>query len=85
MSEIYVAKNGGVIVSIVRAESEKLANAYWHGQGLFPHSVEVVPELPQDHPTGVIPILSTVDLADFYHNMSRSPDRGKYLVVSKHR
>jgi len=59
---IVIAKNyKDKIIGIVNAENKKLANAFWHGRGIIPHSVTTEDDfMPLDeHPHGVYPILET--------------------------
>jgi len=79
---IYVAKNyDGRVVSVVLAKSYELAQAYWQGQGLFPHSVDQWTEKAlEDHPTGVLPILKTMVKTIHPYDISRTTE---ILVVDK--
>ena len=58
---IFVAKNyDGYVESVVLAKSYELAQAFWQGQGIFPHSVDIRNESDlKDHLTGVLPIVKT--------------------------
>ena len=58
---ILIAKTyDGKIENIVFSKSRELAVAYWHGKGIHPHSIHTVCDRDmEDHPTGVLPILST--------------------------
>jgi hypothetical protein len=62
---ILIAYNQkGYVISIVVTKSMDLANAYWQGAGIFPHSIKNVDDpnhfIPlSEHTTGVYPILKT--------------------------
>jgi len=58
---VYVAKDyDGYPIDVVLTQSEQLAHAYWHGKGVVAHSVSILSDNDlADHPTGVLPILST--------------------------
>jgi hypothetical protein len=64
---VYIAKNyEGTPLDVVFAVNEQLATAYWHGKGVTPHSTQTVSDANlQDHPTGVLPIVSTKVLLPF--------------------
>lgn len=73
----------GKIIGIVNAENEKLANAFWHGRGVIPHSTKVVERdmMPLDeHPHGVYPIMETVEV-DGYKLSEFNNRNKKYLLV----
>jgi hypothetical protein len=55
---IYIAKNyDGKTISIVLARDATLANAYWQGKDIFPHSThEYTEDDLKEHITGVLPI-----------------------------
>jgi hypothetical protein len=76
---ILIAKTyDGKVENIVFSKSRELAVAYWHGKGIYPHSIHTVCDKNmEDHPTGVLPILSTkeMELSGFGKNSK------KYLVV----
>lgn len=64
---IIIAYNhNGKIISIVNAKSKELALAYWQGtKGGIPHSTKILEEdfIPlSEHPTGVMPILDTIEI-----------------------
>jgi hypothetical protein len=61
---VYIAKNyEGTPLDVVFAVNEQLATAYWHGKGVIPHSTQTVSDVNlQDHPTGVLPIVSTKEV-----------------------
>ena len=80
---LYIAKNySGQIISIISAKSKELANAYWQGKGIIPHT-ESTFDLSEDRENEkdgfVTPILKTreVELKDNW-NLSNSK---KYIVV----
>lgn len=57
---VFIANHySGVPESIVLARSRELAVAYWHGKGVIAHTIEEFDEVPEDHPTGVVPLLTT--------------------------
>lgn len=60
---IFIAKDyNGKVISIVNAKSLELANAFWQGRGVIPHTVSDLEKdyLPlEDHPTGVYELLKT--------------------------
>jgi hypothetical protein len=58
---IYIAKDfEGRVESIVQADSALLANTFWQGQNIFPHSTDVIAtEIPAGNPYRVRPILKT--------------------------
>lgn len=76
---VFIAKNyDGKTESIVLAACEELAQAYWQGKDIYPHSITEFSEKSlEDHPTGVLPILATVkkNIPDY------GPDRREYLLV----
>ena len=78
---IFIAKTyEGFVESIVLAKSQQLANVYWQGQNIYPHSVtEKTEEDLRDHPTGVLPIVRTkkIRLSAFGRNEKY------YLVIDK--
>ena len=59
--KIYIALDPeGYPESVVFAKSKELANAYWHGKGVYPYSTEEIGPIDlKDHPTGVISIASS--------------------------
>lgn len=58
---IFVAKDyEGYTESVVLAENEKLAHAYWQGTDVTACSVDRFSEQAlSNHPTGVLPIVKT--------------------------
>lgn len=74
---VFVAKRyDGKTLDVVLSATVELANAYWHGKDIIPHTVRSISD--QDlagHPTGVLPIVSTREVSvkrvgDFnYHEM----------------
>jgi len=58
---IFVAKNcDGFVESVVLARSYELAQAFWQGLGIYPHSVDTrIEQDLKEHPTGVLPIVKT--------------------------
>lgn len=79
---IFIGKNyDGYVESIVLAKSYELVQAFWQGQGQFPHSVYQLEEGQlKDHPTGVLPILKTKVQTIRPYNISRVIE---VLVVDK--
>jgi len=66
------------VENIVFSKSRELAIAYWHGKGIYPHTIHIVSdENMKDHPTGVLPILSTKRVK--IDSFGRNPK--EYLVV----
>ena len=61
---IFIAKTyDGKVESVVLAKNYGLAQAYWQGRDIFPHTVGSKEEKDlEDHPTGVIPIVKTEKL-----------------------
>jgi hypothetical protein len=80
---IFIARNGqGFIVSIIKAKSKELANAYWQGCGTDAFSIECLEtdRIPFDeHPTGVMPILETMKKS--LSKFASFPE--DYIVVKK--
>lgn len=60
----YIAQEyGDQIVGCVLAENEKLANAYFQGQDIYPHHYRILSEDDLiNHPTGVIPVFKVQHL-----------------------
>lgn len=77
---IFVAKTYfGKVESVVLADNLKLANAYWQGQDIYPHSIDERSEADlKYHPTGVLPIVTTKKLI---MRETSSGDSKEYLVV----
>lgn len=81
---IVIAKNyEGKIIGIVNAENEKLANAFWHGRGIIPHSTTTEKELMNldEHPHGVYPILETEEKTGY--DFSDFNKRNEKIIVIK--
>ncbi|KKL87303.1 hypothetical protein LCGC14_1936030 [marine sediment metagenome] len=76
---IFIAKTyDGKVENIVFSKSRELAVAYWHGKDIHPHSIHVVSDQNlENHPTGVLPILSTKKL----ELGGMTGKHRKYLVV----
>jgi len=70
---IYIARDfEGRVESILQADNKLLAQTYWQGQKVFPHSVdEISTEIPKDNPYRVRSILRTElkELSNFGRNM----------------
>lgn len=64
--KVFVALNyNGYPIGIVLSNSRRLAEAYWHGADVIPHSVNVFDQNNLiDHPTGVIPILKVKEIGE---------------------
>jgi hypothetical protein len=61
---VFIAKDyEGTPIDVILTANEKLANAYWHGKGIVPHSITIRSDADlQGHPTGVLPIVSTEEI-----------------------
>lgn len=69
-------------VDIVQAKTKEMANIFWQGKGIVPISVREFNDASlQEHPTGVVSILSTV-IKDGYAMRDVSP-RSKHVLVRK--
>jgi len=70
---IFIARDyDGTPIDVVLARNFELANAYWHGKGIFPHTHEEKNDSQlENHPTGVLPIVTTKDV-----HLHRLRDRG---------
>lgn len=74
---VFIAKTyDGRTLDVVLSATVELANAYWHGKDVIPHTVRSISDQDLvDHPTGVLPIVSTREVSvkrvgDFrYHEM----------------
>lgn len=79
---VIIARNyEGKTISIVNAKSKELAMAYWQGKDIYPHTTKCVddPEVYtplNEHPTGVYPILETIEIV-----AGRCRDDAKLLCV----
>lgn len=66
---IFIAKHyDGTPVDVVLTATAQLAQAYWQGKGIIAHTITVRSDTDlTDHPTGVLPIISTreVEAAPF--------------------
>ncbi len=83
---IYVAKNyDGYVVSVVLAKNYELANAFWQGQEIYPHSVDIRIEEKdlKDHPTGVLPIVRTREKVVRPYDISSRTGSMTLIVVDK--
>lgn len=58
---IYIAiTEMGYVENIVLARNKELADVYWQGKGVHAHAIREIQENDLlNHPTGVIPIIST--------------------------
>lgn len=61
MNLFKAADYEGNTLSVVLARSRELAEAYWQGSDIYPHSVSKIELLP-DHPTGVVPVVTTYEV-----------------------
>ena len=60
----------GTIISIVNAKSLELANAYWQGADIIPHSYRSLDDESHftplnEHPTGVYPLLKAREMEGY--------------------
>lgn len=80
---IYVAYNyDNYPINIVVSKSEELAKAYWHGKGILPNrSREITLEDLKNHPTGVLPIMSTDEKTGY--DLSNRRKEATYILVTK--
>lgn len=65
---IFIAKDyESNVLDVVLAKSYELANAFWHGRGVYPHFVDSRTENDLvGHPTGVLPIVQTKEVHSGY-------------------
>ena len=58
---IFIAKTyDGKVESVVLAKNYEVAQAYWQGKDIYPHSVNTFTEDNlKNHPAGVLPIVNT--------------------------
>ena len=77
---LYIATDfDGKIENIVLALNQELANAYWQGKGIYAHHIDVRDETDLDeHPTGVLPIVSTIEKEFYIDGKHR-----KYRLITK--
>lgn len=79
---IFIGKNyDGKVISIISAQDERSANAYWQGKDIFPHSItrfDMNEERENEQAGFVTPLLETKEV-DAYH--FRNSDK-KLLLVS---
>lgn len=69
-------------IDVVLAKSKEFATIYWQGKGVTFNSVKLYEDsMLANHPTGVMPVLSTTVL-DGYALSGRRND-AKYRLVSK--
>ena len=85
---IFIGYNyEGYTISIVNAKSRELADAYWQGAQIIPHTVKCLEKdfaSLDEHPTGVYPILRTKEqnLSSLYHQYSRQ-ENISLVIISK--
>jgi len=84
----YIGYNHeGKPISIVVAKSKELAYAYWQGKGILPISHKCVEEdfiKLEEHPTGVFPIMETIEKDDYdLYRLCNTPKGRKFLIVNK--
>jgi len=79
---IFIAKTyEGEAESVVLAKNIELAQAYWQGKRIYPHTIIIKEEKDlENHITGVLPIVHTRKI-DGYEVGRHSRDK-KYLVIS---
>lgn len=82
---IYIAKDyDGFVESVVLARSYELAQAFWQGQKVYPHSVDIKNESDlKDHPTGVLPIVKTKKKVIRPYEISTRTGYIELLVIEK--
>jgi len=82
---IYVAFDyEGTVISIVNARSLDLANAFWQGRGVIPHSTKNLLEdytALKDHPTGVFPLFETEEIELILPEFGGYSEPRKFIVV----
>lgn len=82
---IFIAYNyEGIPISVVNAKSKELAYAYWHGAGIIPHSHKSLDDFTplEEHPTGVIPLIHTIQM-DGYNIQNRFKPEKKWIIITK--
>jgi len=82
---IYIAKNyDGYVESVVLARSYELAQAFWQGLGIYPHSIDIRNEVDlKDHITGVMPIVKTKKKTIRPSDISTRTGYTELLVIEK--
>lgn len=72
---VYIAKDyNDEILGVVMAKIQPFAYIFWQGQDIYPHHVDEIKEdILDNHPTGVINIVSTKEVTiyengDYIHN-----------------
>jgi len=82
---IYIAKTyDGYVESVVLARGYELAQAFWQGLGIYPHSVDIRNESDlKDHPTGVLPIVKTEKKIIRPYEISSRTGQMELLVIVK--
>ena len=85
MMPIFIAKDyDGFIESVVLARSYELANAYWQGLGIYPHSTDTrIEQDLKEHPTGVLPIVKTKKKVIRPSDISSRMGYTELLVIDK--
>jgi hypothetical protein len=82
---IFIAYNyEGAPISVVCAKNQDLANAYWQGAGIIPHSSKCLEKdfTPIDeHITGVFPLIKTKEISPRHLN-DTNPD-AKIVCIAK--
>lgn len=71
----------GYPISIVNAKSEELANAFWQGREIYPHSIKCLESDYEDinkHITGVFPLFEAKEKEIYVDGKHK-----KFLVVKK--
>lgn len=79
---IFIAKTyDGKVESVILAKTADLAQAYWQGKGMYPHTIDIRTEEDlKDHITGVLPIVHTRKIDGY--EIGRYSNNKKYLVIS---
>lgn len=85
---VYIGYNyNGEVITIVKALSENLAQAFWQGAGIAVHSSKCLEKdftNLEEHPTGVFPILKTTEVDDYkLAEEVRMPEGRKFTLISK--
>lgn len=82
---IFIANNhDGYIESVVLAKTYELAQAFWQGLGIYPHSIDVKREEDlKDHITGVLPIVKTKRKIIRPYDISSRTGQMELLVIDK--
>ncbi len=75
----------GKVITIVNAVSKQIANAYWQGADISVHSSKCLEEdftKLENHPTGVFPLMKTVEVDDYkLLGECRMPKGRKFILI----